>query len=33
MEVIYNNKKIYNNEFLKVTETQIEHEIKLNINS
>lgn len=32
MEVIYNNKKINNNDFLKVSETQIEPEIKIDLN-
>jgi phosphatidylethanolamine-binding protein (PEBP) family uncharacterized protein len=33
MEVIYNNKPIINNEFLKVSKTQNKPEIKLNINN
>lgn len=33
MEVIYNNKPLINNEFLKVSETQNKPEIKLNINN
>jgi phosphatidylethanolamine-binding protein (PEBP) family uncharacterized protein len=32
MEVLYNGKLINNNDFLKVSETQIEPEIKLNLN-
>ena len=31
MEIIYNNKPIKNNQFLKVNETQIKPEIKLNV--
>jgi phosphatidylethanolamine-binding protein (PEBP) family uncharacterized protein len=33
MEVIYNNKLIINNEFLKVSKTQNQPEIKININN
>lgn len=33
MDVIYNNKKIEDNTFLRVSETQIEPKIKLNVNS
>lgn len=32
MEVFYNNKKINNNDFLKVSETQVEPELKINLN-
>lgn len=32
MEVLYNGKILKNNDFLKVSETQIEPEIKLNVN-
>jgi phosphatidylethanolamine-binding protein (PEBP) family uncharacterized protein len=33
MEVYYNGKKIKENEFLKISETQVEPKIKLNVNS
>jgi phosphatidylethanolamine-binding protein (PEBP) family uncharacterized protein len=33
MEVFYNGKLAKNNEILKVSETQVEHEIKLNVNN
>jgi phosphatidylethanolamine-binding protein (PEBP) family uncharacterized protein len=32
MEVFYNNKKINNDDFLKVSETQVEPELKINLN-